>query len=570
MIIKLNGLWKFTIDMGACGTPYFDVDFPRDFWDLVYVPSVWNFYKDIYYLYEGIGWYVKEFYIEEFDDFSFAEIYFEGVNYICEVYLNGKKIGIHEGGYTPFSFDISEFLKKGRNILVVKVDNRRHLLRMPYVVGWFNYGGIHRPVYIKISKKVKIDAFVLYFEEENGVVDYKVKLKNLDDKFYYFLNIEDENGFLYEAKDKINDFIGKIEFPLKKFEKWFPDLPKTYKLSFGIIDENGNLLDKVEKNFGIRKLKVENYKIFINDKEIKLKGINYLPINPVDGLVFTEEMIKKDLKLIKELNANIIRVHFPLSEEFFNLCDKEGIMVWCDIPVYCLEKYAGVPEDFFTKEENYKLAEQYFKETFSYYNHHPSIITWSIGNENSTFLPGAGEFFYKLVEYARKLEKNRFISYACLILMRNEDESFFEKLDIIGLNEYFGWYDKLGKHYEKWEEKNFDLKIVKEKLSEFFNKHKKPVAITEFGADSLPGFRADKFVLGSEDYHSMLLQESFKIFREFPQITGYFPFSFNDYPDPSKPNVRFWSDQINHKGVVSFNRSKKAVFDTLKKIYENI
>ncbi len=181
MRIDLNGIWKFAIDTGSCGTTYYDVDFPRDWWESVYVPSCWNFYKERYYLYEGVGWYAKEFYIEKLEEFFLAEIYFEGINYICEVYLNGKKIGSHEGGYTPFSFEITEALREGRNILVIKVDNRRHLLRMPYVVGWFNYGGIHRPVYIKISKKIKIENIFLNFEDALGFINYEIKGENKED-----------------------------------------------------------------------------------------------------------------------------------------------------------------------------------------------------------------------------------------------------------------------------------------------------------------------------------------------------------------------------------------------------
>ncbi|MCS7180128.1 MAG: hypothetical protein NZ891_02095 [bacterium] len=345
MILNLNGVWKFTIDMGVIVTPYFNPDFPRDYWETIYIPSVWNLYREKYYLYEGVVWFAKEFYIDNFKKDFISEICFEGVNYICEVYLNGEKIGYHEGGYTPFSFDITEKIREGKNVLVVKVDNRRHLLRMPYVVGWFNYGGIHRPVYIKISRKIRIDKLILNFENEEGIINYEIKGKNRNE-LYYYLNILDGETVIYEKKDKIDDFSGELKVPLHNLKKWSPDFPKVYKFLFKIIDKNGDLLDKIEKEFGVRELKIVDYKIFLNGKEIKLKGINYLPINPIGGLVFTKEMIEEDIKLIKELGVNTIRVHFPLSEEFFSLCDKEGLMVWCDIPIYCLEKYAGIPDDF--------------------------------------------------------------------------------------------------------------------------------------------------------------------------------------------------------------------------------
>ena len=568
MEINLSGMWKFCIDMGICGANYPDPGWPKDGWQIIEIPSCWNFYGEKYKIYEGISWYTKDFYLSNITSQTLGYFYFEGINYLSEIYLNGEKIGSHEGGYTPFSFDVSGKLKEKRNVLVVKVDNRRHLLRMPSVVGWFNYGGIHRPVSLKISEILQIRKFIIEQdkEEKRIIIDYEIETKSVFKKFYYTISISDGENIIWQVKDELHSFAREASIPGDFLQEWSPEKPTLYKIIFEITDGKERVFDRVEKIFGFRKLEIKENKILLNGKILKLKGINYLPMNPINGLTYSEEMIKKDIKLLKELKVNCIRVHFPLSEEFFTECDKAGLMVWCDISVYC----ADGPQDFFQKEENYKLAEQYFKETYFAYSHHPSIITWSLGNENNTSLPGGKEFFEKLIKFARNLEKNRFLSYASLALMRKEEESFFEQLDIIGLNEYFGWYDKLGENFENWKGGKPELTILKERLMGFFTRYKKPIALTEFGGDSLPGYRSSDLSLGSEDYHSALLEETFKIFKEFSLIVGYFPFSLNDYPDPSKPLVKFWPDENNHKGVVSFNGDKKSTFEVLKKIYQKL
>lgn len=570
-IISLNGIWKFCVDMGVCGGNYIEPDYPRDGWLSVEVPGCWNCYGEKYKIYEGVSWYAKELHLPEVNPDTIGTLYFEGVNYLCEIWLNGEKIGSHEGGYTPFNFDVSEKLRKGRNVLVLKVDNRWHLLRMPFVVGWFNYGGIHRPVFLHLSETLQIKKFILKTEAEEKrlIIDYKLETKKPFKEFHFLFSIYDGEKNIFQIKDELS-LAGALSIPVPFLQNWSPEKPFLYKAVLEVCNSDGKVLDSVEKNFGIRSLELKEGKILLNGKTLKLKGINYLPINPISGLTYSREMVDKDLHILKELGVNAIRIHFPLSEDFFSECDKTGLLVWCDIPVYCLETYAGIPEDFFQREENYNLAQQYFRESYLAYHHHPAIITWSLGNECSTWLSGAKKFFERLIEVARDLEKNRFLSYASLSLMRKEEEGFFNQLDIIGLNEYFGWYDKLGKNYENWKGEKPDLTILRERLSEFFKRYKKPVVLTEFGADSLPNYRSSDLVLGSEDYQATFLEETFKVLKEFPQIIGYFPFSFNDYPDPSKSLVRFWSEEINHKGVVSFNRDKKYSFEVLRKIYQKL
>lgn len=568
--LDLSGPWQFCVDMGTCGANYADPQWPRDGWELVTVPGCWNHYAERLRLYEGVAWYAKAFGVPAAGTDTIATLRFEGANYLCEVWLNGEKLGTHEGGYSPFTFDVSACLKPGENVLVVRVDNRRHLLRMPFVVGWFNYGGLHRPVTLHLSRRNQITRIGVSSDVSSQTVriEYELARPAGEEALSVRLRATTPDGWLELEQEKPTYDGNVFAFPLSGFRLWSPREPNVCNFQLELMDEAGDVLDVRHVCAGARTLEASGTELRLNGEPLRLNGINYLPINSGAGLTWSPETITDELALLAQLGVNGIRVHFPLDERFFSACDRAGLMVWCDLPIYCLEEYAGVPKDFFVQERNYVLAAQYVRETLGSYGHHPSIITWSLGNENSTSLPGAREFFERLFAEARAIDATRWLSYASLILMRDEETAYFDQLDVVGLNEYFGWYDRLGPHYANWEGGPPDLSVLKEKLDAFFARCDRPVVISEFGADSVRGHRSSDLALGSEDYHSALLEETFRIAAQYPRIVGLFPFCFNDYADPSKSLVRFWSDAHNHKGVVSANREKKSVFATLQRLYD--
>ena len=152
-IIKLNGLWDFTpaLDPDYRGSTYKDPDWDRRNWEKVKIPGCWNKYREKYALFEGVAWYAREFHIDYLDSSNaMAYFRFDAVNYLTKIYLNGEQIGEHEGGYTQFQVEGVRFLKEGRNVLVLSVDNRQHIIKFPGVIGWFNYGGIGTWTEVKI------------------------------------------------------------------------------------------------------------------------------------------------------------------------------------------------------------------------------------------------------------------------------------------------------------------------------------------------------------------------------------------------------------------------------------
>ncbi|MCK4307809.1 hypothetical protein KAW50_06265, partial [candidate division WOR-3 bacterium] len=166
---------------------------------------------------------------------------------------------------------------------------------------------------------------------------------------------------------------------------------------------------------------------------------------------------------------------------------------------------------------------------------------------------------------ARELDSSRLLSYASLYCNVGP---LAEIVDILGINEYWGWYDAIEPNSGRPQDKpdKLNLKILNDKLTELSGKYKKALLITEFGADSIPGYLSESLELWSENYHAEFLKRSFEVFEKHPCICGTFPFCFSDYRDPSKHVNKYW-DEMNYKGVVSYQRKKKLPFLALKKIY---
>ena len=338
-----------------------------------------------------------------------------------------------------------------------------------------------------------------------------------------------------------------------------------YEFSVGIKDDRGNVLDNALSKFAVRKIETDGQKILLNGKPIKMKGVCYLPDHPSSGVVITKSVLKEDFANFKELGINAIRCHFPLDEKFLCECDNTGILIWSEVPIYCA--YAKDEKGKQFKDEKYSsIARQMIREMMVQSYNHPSVAIWSIGNECNESHPAAEEFFKKLVTEIKQIDKERPIGYACCAFDSTAcafNLGAIEKfIDIIGINEYMGWYDRCND-----QSKEFDLSKLEKALSKLsvFNT---PVLMTEFAADAIGGYHADESILWSEEYQCFFYRETFKLIQKHRHIAGAFPFLYNDYMDPSKPVDGHWNGQ-NLNGFVTYNRTKKLSFRTLKRIYKS-
>ncbi len=576
--MDLNGLWDFVIDLDPKyhndpvihpNPSYADPNWDRRHWLKVAVPGVWNKYAEKLDIYEGVCWFAREFALESLPEDPAAFLRFGAVNYKCRVFLNGKFIGTHEGGYTEFVFDVSAHLVPGKNFLAVEVDNRAAITKLPPCLGYFNYGGIHRDVTLEIHSGSYLENLVITACDEHLRVTCDIRRPESRLEMRITCGGYENHEYMENPRDRY-----ETDLYIPQTEPWSPDNPVLHPVTIQ-LRQCGKIFHEFSYQVGFRKIEMADGKILLNGQSIFLKGICYLYDSPAYGLTMKPEQFLTDIALLKEMGVNTIRSHFPFTREFYEACDRAGIMIWIETPVYCLHPDTSARDTIFSNPEFVNLANSMIEEMIRHARPHPSVVIYSVGNECNVENPEAEAFFNSLCRKVRTLDDTRLLSYASLYCIVGPLADF---VDILGINEYWGWYDKdiysRGPSEDQEAKTNrqptalepIDLAVLKEKLNELKTLHKKPMLLTEFGADSVPNYLSASRNLWSEEYHADLIKETYAVLEQHPEIRGVFPFCFCDYRDPSKQVNIHW-DYMNYKGVVTYERRPKKAFYALKSLY---
>ncbi|MCL1793481.1 MAG: beta galactosidase jelly roll domain-containing protein [Oscillospiraceae bacterium] len=580
--IDLNGQWDFIADLDPKYHedkkiyqvhPYSQPKTVRRHWQKATVPGVWQKYGERYDIFEGVCWFAREFFVDV-DEITFARLRFGGVNYLCDVYVNGQYAGSHEGGYTEFTLEATKHIHKGTNHIAVKVDNRATAIKWPPCLGYFNYGGIHRDVSLEFAGGPCFsDVALSAVPEKTGYeLNVKASVKNCgcSRKLTMAVCCNSQSAKVPVLQD------GEVEalLNLQNVQSWHPDNPALYQVSVTLSDKD-EVLDTFSAQYGFKTITAENAAIKLNQRPFRFNGVCYVYDSPVSGLAMTPEQLKTDIALIKEMGANAVRCHYPMDKIFYEICDREGILVWIEPPVYCYHPDDRETGTRFSDKEWSGLAKQMICEMIDSAKNHPCAAIYGIGNECNTKNPEAQEFFASLASAARAKDPGRLVSYAALYGIVGP---IADIVDVLGINSYWGWYDKVfgGKGLapegtaktQIIEREPIDLSAMREMIDRVIHEGKKGLALflTEFGADSVPGFYAAGRDLWSENYHGELLEEIFGLADEYPQIIGLFPFCFADYRDPSKTSNGYWNE-LNLKGAVTYSRDKKLAFEAIRKKY---
>jgi beta-glucuronidase len=570
--ISLNGRWSYIIDPYENGYydyrhmpfdasesgkgGFYDDRKPKDKTDWVEydfdraptmkIPGDWNSQAEKLQLYEGTVWLRQVFEADPKPGRHYA-LYFGAVNYEAHVYLNGKKLGMHKGGFTPFQFDVTGKLARGRNVVVVKADNTRHQDEIPTVnTDWWNYGGITRDVML-----AELPA--------TYIADYKVQLAKGDAR-----RIE---GFVQVAGDAPSqrvtvaipeaglkttvqtDGAGRaaisIPVPAGKLAPWSPENPKLYAVELSAGD------DKVKDRIGFRTIQTRGQDILLNGKPVFLRGISLHEENPlIPGRLRGQGDMRMLLQWAKEMNCNFVRLaHYPHSEEMIRLADEMGLMVWAEVPVYWTISW--------NNPDTYANASAQLTDLVVRDKNRASVVIWSVGNETPVSGP-RNTFMGKLAGRARALDDTRLVAAALEIHRKGSDitveDPLADQLDLVSFNEYAGWY---------WASNA-------EMLNYRFNiKYDKPVLITEFGADALGGYHADADTRWSEEYQDTLYRNQFKMLSAIPGLRGMTPWVLVDFRSPRRQHPYF-QDGWNRKGLISDDGKKKQAFWTLKNHYDEV
>jgi beta-glucuronidase len=510
------------------------------------VPGDWNSQDDRLFFYEGTVWYYRDFNLKKSEAKRYL-LHFGAVNYQAVVYVNGEKAGGHEGGFTPFQFDVGDYVKNGENFIVVKADNRRERDQVPTVnTDWWNYGGITRPVR-------------LLELERTYVADYRIQLdKDSTEKICGWIEIGgDQRSDYGEAHISIPELKARqtvrfgdkarAEFAFAaKPELWSPESPKLYDVEWTYGGET------IRDRIGFRTVEVEGQNILLNGKPLFLRGISIHEEAPArDGRAWSEEDARTTLGWAKDLGCNFVRLaHYPHNEAMLKTADEMGLLVWSEIPVYWTVQ--------FDSAQVYAKAEQQLTEMIGRDKNRASIILWSVANETPAH-ETRFEFLKKLAEKARALDASRLITAALESRVSKDgariiDDPFAGIVDVIGINSYCGWYGRTPESCARlrWR-----------------SPYNKPVIISEFGGGALRGKHGEEFERWTEEYQAAVYRHNITMIENMPFAKGTTPWILKDFRSPRRPLPGI-QDYWNRKGLVSEKGERKLAWKVLHDFYQRI
>jgi beta-glucuronidase len=556
---NLDGKWQIIIDPAGAGdwrqvwkerkpekkTDFFEYSFEGG--PSFNVPGDFNSQMTELKYYEGTIWYKKSFdYNSEKNKRIF--LHFGAVNYLADVYLNGNLLGKHEGGFTPFQFEITNSVHNGGNIIVVRVNNQRLKDGIPGLgYDWFNYGGITRDVNLVETDNSFISDYFIQLKKHslNEVLGW-IKLNGPKTRQNVEIKIPE---LKIDFKTKSDDSgLAEVKFS-SGFELWSPEKPKLYKVIFQC--ETDTIVD----NIGFRSIEVKGPKILLNGKPVFLKGINIHEENPFRAArAFSESDASILLSWAKELGCNMVRLaHYPHNENMIRLAEKMGIMVWDEIPVYQQIEFSmpGVSDKM----------DLMMREMVDRDKNRCGVIVWSLSNETSPS-PARDKALVNLTDKCRHLDSTRLITSVINDEKYSNNavnvwDTLYRHFDIISLNEYMGWY-------VPWQGRPGDVKWS-------FVCKDKPIVISEFGGEALYGNNKgpkDEAASWSEEYQEQIFKDQVEMLKTVPDLCGTFPWLLVDYRSSGRMHP-LYQNGWNRKGLLSDHGDKKKAWYIMKAYYES-
>lgn len=521
------------------------VEYDFDTSPTLMVPGDWNSQDERLFYYEGSVWYRHRF---DYAPTAGHRVFlrFGAANYQADVYLNGRKLGRHLGGFTPFEFEITGQLKAADNSLVVKIDNARHPEAVPTVnTDWWNYGGLTRDVTLVETPAAFIRDYQVRLDKSNARrVTARVQLDGARAPVEVRLAIPDAHVNARAMSDA--NGVATFAIDTRGLVAWSPENPRLYRVSIAAGD------DRIEDRIGFRSIAVRGTDILLNGRPTFLRGVSLHEENPLrGGRAYSEEDARLLLGWAKELGCNFVRLaHYPHNEHMARVADELGLMLWEEVPVYWTIQWDN--------PQTLANAQSQLTELITRDRNRASVIVWSVANETPVSEPRT-RFLEQLVDTARALDDSRLVSAAMEVHAdpanpdhRIVDDPFGAYTDLLSFNQYVGWYDGLPDKLAK--------------ITWSF-KYEKPVVISEFGADALQGLHGDRLTRFSEEYQEDLYRKTLAMLERIPQWRGTTPWILVDFRSPRRP-LPHVQDGWNRKGLIGENGVKKKAFYVLKEFYD--
>jgi beta-glucuronidase len=561
--IDLSGIWDFRFDPDKCGAAAGWANGLKDARPIA-VPASWNDQFEDGRDYLSDAWYQTRFDLPLGFEAAHQQIRlrFGSVNYITEAWLNGVRLGLHEGGHLPFEFDVTTHLRCEGNTLVVRVNGELAFDRVPpgniapeltaakeenfpaVSFDFFPFCGIHRPVLLYAIPRDALDDVTVTTDiaDARGIIRVRVARTTRDSAVRATL-------IGYGANISAETFSDEIELNVPNASLWSCESPNLYDLTIELA-RGGAVIDRYALAIGIRTIRATSDALLLNGKPVYLKGFGRHEDFAINGRGLTPAVNIKDFALMKWINANSFRTsHYPYSEQQMDLADRLGILVIDETPAVGL---------FFAEEglaRRLELCRKMTCDLIARDKNHPCVIAWSIANEPNSAHPNAKAFFHKLYELARSLDATRPVT---LVSYNGVQEEAFDFMDLLCLNRYYGWYNHVGQ-IEAGAAK------LSQELDAMYNKWHKPLILTEFGADTIPGHHAQPPEMFTEEYQVEMLTCDIQVLRSKSFVVGEHVWNMCDFK--TAQGVRRVNG-MNYKGVFTRDRRPKMAAHRLRELWK--
>jgi beta-galactosidase/beta-glucuronidase len=575
----MDGTWLWRNDPTSAGIQQgFQSNRSIAGWTKVTIPESWNALDPSTKSFTGgVAWYRKDFKFPSTSKSLTWIVRFESVNYEATLWLNGHPLGRNRGAYLPFEFVLpaSELNRGGVNSIVVRVDDRRHGYDFPPsglsvtgspLGGWWNYGGILRDVYLREVNQIDLGTPqirpILPCASCNATIEEKVIAHN------------------YGAKTQKVSLSGRYGPQSFKFgtatigagqsltftknitvahpQLWSPDSPHLYSATIAAAIKKKQVASYYFAS-GIRSIQVVNGHLLLNGRTLNFRGVGLQEDSQQFGFALNDQLMLQDLQQVKQLGATVIRVHYPYNPYIQEEADKLGIMIWSEVPVY------SIKAKYLKSELVRKLASKYVEENIEFNQNHPSIIVWSIGNElSSNPGPVQGQYIKRAADSAHKLDPTRPVGLAVAVGTGARCQTEYKPLDVLGLNEYFGWYP--GEQGEA-----ADQSLLADALDTIHQCYPdKAMVITETGAEANRNGPVEE--RGTYQFQEAFVKYHFGVFASLPWLSGAIYWALKDFrvrpgwtgenPRPVPP--------LFEKGLITLDSSLyKPAFADLQQIFKS-
>lgn len=506
------------------------------------VPGDWNTQRVDLFRYEGPLWYEKDFQYWK-DSSTRVFLHVGAANYRSVVWMNGHRVCQHEGGYTPFDCEVTATIQDGTNFVVIAVDSTRLPDGVPGAqTDWYNYGGLTRDVSLVELPQTFVDDYDLHLER-NSYADISGSVHVVGAPTGTEVRVVIPEARVVQTARIDQNGTAIFQVHARGLELWSPDHPKLYQVRI----ETG--LDSLSDEVGFRSVEVRGTDILLNGKPIFLRGISLHAEAPLrTGRVCTDEDVQTIFGWVHDLSANFVRLaHYPHDPRMMRIADRLGILVWSETPDW--------QRIHFSDPRVLELARQELTEMIRRDRARASIILWSVANETFN-QPDRNAFLTTLVQQAHQQDPTRPVTAAFPTPplkdgKRTIDDPLAAVLDVIGMNEYIGWYQGKPEDAEK---------------TQWVLKYEKPLIISELGAEAKAGFHGSASIRWTEESQADIYRHQLGMLQKIPELRGLSPWILMDFRSPTR-NLSGLQDGFNRKGLVSENGEKKLAFQVLEEAY---